>query len=83
MVYNGIHAQAFNEPVDSTQVRALYNIPPHIPLILSVGRLIPQKGPDILIGKGLFFIYLLCTLQHATGHTRHSLGGVFDSAERP
>jgi glycosyltransferase involved in cell wall biosynthesis len=32
------------------QVRARHGIERDAPLILSVGRLIPQKGPDILVG---------------------------------
>lgn len=31
------------------QVRARYDVSKDAPLVLSVGRLIPQKGPDILV----------------------------------
>ena len=50
MVYNGIHPEAFREEVDVAAVKQSYGLHPDTPVILSVGRLIPQKGPDILIG---------------------------------
>ena len=50
MVYNGIHPEAFREEVDVAVVKQSYGLHPDTPVILSVGRLIPQKGPDILIG---------------------------------
>jgi glycosyltransferase involved in cell wall biosynthesis len=35
---------SFDEPVDTLQVKAHFNIAPDTRIILSVGRLIPQKG---------------------------------------
>jgi glycosyltransferase involved in cell wall biosynthesis len=50
MVYNGIHPEVFQDPVNVAEVRARHGIGEDTPFILSVGRLIPQKGPDILVG---------------------------------
>ncbi len=48
-VPNGIHPGAFYRDVDKEEVKKEYGIPPHVPVILFVGRLTYQKGPDILL----------------------------------
>ena len=76
MVYNGIHAHTFQGNVDEAEVKGRYGIWGGAPVILSVGRLIPQKGPDILIGA---LPKLLETNSDAVavfvgdGHMRHYL----------
>jgi glycosyltransferase involved in cell wall biosynthesis len=49
VVYNGVNAQAFDQPVDPGEVKNKYAIGPLDPTILFVGRMVVQKGPDILV----------------------------------
>lgn len=49
MVYNGIHLAPYLGTVDAGSVKARYNIGPMDPLVLFVGRLATQKGPDLLV----------------------------------
>ena len=48
-VHNGVWASKYDGRVDREAVRALYGIGPDDPLILYVGRMAWQKGPDILL----------------------------------
>jgi glycosyltransferase involved in cell wall biosynthesis len=50
VLYNGIDVQRFDTEVDATSVRARIGIASDDPLILYVGRLAWQKGPDLLLG---------------------------------
>ena len=49
MVYNGIHVEPYLGTVDAGAVKARYNIGPMDPVVLFVGRLATQKGPDLLL----------------------------------
>jgi glycosyltransferase involved in cell wall biosynthesis len=49
MVYNGVNSQAFDYDLDPGEVKRRYAIGPLDPTILFVGRMVVQKGPDILI----------------------------------
>ena len=49
IVYNGIHIAPYLSVVDDGSVRAQYGIGQMDPLVLFVGRLAVQKGPDLLI----------------------------------
>jgi glycosyltransferase involved in cell wall biosynthesis len=49
VIYNGVNAEAFDRPVDPGTVKARYAIGPLDPTILFVGRMVVQKGPDILV----------------------------------
>jgi len=49
MIYNGVNAQAFDYAVDAGEVKQRYAIGPLDPTILFAGRLVVQKGPDILV----------------------------------
>ena len=48
-IHNGVQAAHFNIQVDPGAVRREYGVGPLDPMILFVGRLCFQKGPDILI----------------------------------
>lgn len=48
-VRNGINCAWFDHPVDAGATRARYGIGPLDPMVLFVGRLSLQKGPDILL----------------------------------
>jgi glycosyltransferase involved in cell wall biosynthesis len=49
MIYNGVNSQVFDYDVDAGMVKARYHIAPLDPTVLFVGRMVVQKGPDILI----------------------------------
>jgi glycosyltransferase involved in cell wall biosynthesis len=50
VVPNGIVLKSFTRSVDADNVKSRYNISSSEPMILFIGRLTGQKGPDILIG---------------------------------
>lgn len=49
VVYNGVNCAAFDGWIDALAVRQMYEIEEHDPLILFTGRMVYQKGPDILL----------------------------------
>ena len=49
VVYNGVNATSFDGQVDAGGVKRRYGIGPLDPVVLFVGRLTVQKGPDILV----------------------------------
>lgn len=49
VIPNGINPQRFYMDVDSVDVKKEYGIDPQDPLVLYVGRLVRQKGPDLLL----------------------------------
>jgi len=49
VIYNGVNAQAFDYSIDAGDVKRRYHIGPLDPTVLFVGRMVVQKGPDILM----------------------------------
>lgn len=49
VVYNGVNVKQFDGWIDDLAVRKMYEIGEEDPMILFVGRMVYQKGPDILI----------------------------------
>jgi glycosyltransferase involved in cell wall biosynthesis len=49
VVYNGVEPHHFDGWIDPGQVRVGYQIGPMDPMVLFVGRMVEQKGPDLLI----------------------------------
>jgi glycogen synthase len=49
VVYNGVNVHHYDGWIDPAQVRSRYDIGPVDPMVLFCGRMVPQKGPDILI----------------------------------
>jgi glycosyltransferase involved in cell wall biosynthesis len=49
VIYNGVNASAFDVDVDPGGVKRQYAIGPLDPMVLFVGRLVVQKGPDVLV----------------------------------
>ncbi|MDE2028280.1 MAG: glycosyltransferase family 4 protein, partial [Candidatus Omnitrophica bacterium] len=49
VVYNGIRCSDFDSWVDPGDVRRRYGIGPMDPMVLIVGRMVYQKGPDLLV----------------------------------
>jgi glycosyltransferase involved in cell wall biosynthesis len=48
-IYNGISYWNFDGAVDAGSIRARYGIGPMDPMVLFAGRMVYQKGPDILM----------------------------------
>jgi glycogen synthase len=49
VVYNGVNVHHYDGWIDPAQVRSRYDIGPVDPMVLFCGRMVPQKGPDILV----------------------------------
>jgi glycosyltransferase involved in cell wall biosynthesis len=49
MIYNGVNAETFDYEVDAGEIKRKYAIGPLDPTILFAGRMVVQKGPDILV----------------------------------
>jgi glycosyltransferase involved in cell wall biosynthesis len=49
VVPNGVVPQEFRAEIDAGEVKRSHGIHPYAPLILFIGRLVYQKGPDLLI----------------------------------
>ena len=49
VIYNGVNADAFDYSIDPGEVKRRYSIGPLDPTVLFVGRMVVQKGPDILM----------------------------------
>jgi len=49
VVYNGVNPGNFDYGLDAGRIKEQYGIGPLDPMVLFVGRLVVQKGPDILV----------------------------------
>ncbi len=49
VVPNGVIPREYQRNVDPARVKRRYDVPEHAPLIFFIGRLMHQKGPDLLL----------------------------------
>ncbi|MBF0483511.1 MAG: glycosyltransferase family 4 protein [Candidatus Omnitrophica bacterium] len=49
VIYNGINSRHMDGYVDPAPIRAKYGIGPMDPMVLFAGRMVDQKGPDLLV----------------------------------
>ena len=49
VIYNGVNSRAFDYHLDTGIVKRSLHMDPMDPMVLFVGRLVVQKGPDILV----------------------------------
>lgn len=49
MIYNGVNKEVFDYDLDPGEIKRKYAIGPLDPTILFAGRMVVQKGPDILV----------------------------------
>ncbi|MBV9125883.1 MAG: glycosyltransferase family 4 protein [Planctomycetes bacterium] len=49
VIYNGVNAEVFDYSLDPGEIKRQYAIGPLDPTVLFVGRMVVQKGPDILV----------------------------------
>lgn len=50
VIYNGINCHDYDGWIEPANVRKMYDIGPMDPMVLFAGRMVYQKGPDILLG---------------------------------
>lgn len=50
VIHNGVNSDSFDYVVDAGEVKRRYRVGCLDPTVLFVGRLVVQKGPDILMG---------------------------------
>jgi len=48
-IYNGVNYRNYNGSIDPGEVKAAYGIGPMDPTVLFSGRMVVQKGPDLLV----------------------------------
>ncbi|OFZ80936.1 MAG: glycosyl transferase [Bdellovibrionales bacterium RIFOXYD1_FULL_53_11] len=48
-IHNGVNAEAFDYEADTGEIKRRYGVAPLDPMVLFAGRLVVQKGPDILL----------------------------------
>ena len=76
VVYNGVSPHRFEAPIDQGAVKGRYGIAPLDPTVLFCGRLVQQKGPDLLleaIPSVLHYYHNAKFVFAGDGHMRHSL----------
>jgi glycosyltransferase involved in cell wall biosynthesis len=79
MIYNGVNSGDFDYPVDPGEVKKRYAIGPLDPTVLFAGRMVVQKGPDILVRA---MPYVLRYYPHAKfvfagdGHMKNEIAGL-------
>jgi len=49
VIYNGVNLHRFDGWIDPKEIRGRYGIGPMDPMVLFVGRMVVQKGPDLLV----------------------------------
>ncbi len=49
VIYNGVNPEVYEGQIDPGAIKACYGIGPLDPMVLFVGRMTVQKGPDILV----------------------------------
>jgi glycosyltransferase involved in cell wall biosynthesis len=49
MIYNGVNSASFDYDADAGEIKRKYQIGPLDPTVLFAGRMVVQKGPDILV----------------------------------
>lgn len=49
IIYNGVHANKFDGWADQGEIKKGFNVGPLDPMVLFVGRMTYQKGPDLLL----------------------------------
>jgi len=76
VVYNGVSMNRFEGAIDQGAVKRHYGIGPMDPTVLFCGRLVQQKGPDLLleaIPSVLHYYHNAKFVYAGDGHMRHSL----------
>jgi glycosyltransferase involved in cell wall biosynthesis len=82
VVYNGVNAQAFDYSVDPGEVKRRIQIGPMDPMVLFVGRMVVQKGPDILMHTLPHVLRHYPNVKYVYAGDGHMRGEVYGQAQR-
>jgi glycosyltransferase involved in cell wall biosynthesis len=82
VVYNGVNAHAFDYSIDPGEVKRRINIGPLDPMVLFVGRMVVQKGPDILMHTLPHVLRYYPNTRYVFAGDGHMRGEVFGLAQR-
>ena len=82
VVYNGVNAEQFDYPMDPGDVKRQYAIGPLDPTVLFVGRMVVQKGPDILMHTLPSVLRHYPAVKYVFAGDGHMRGEVYALAQR-
>jgi glycogen synthase len=78
VVYNGIRCSDFDNWVDPGDAKRQYGIAPMDPMVLFVGRMVYQKGPDLLVAAVPYVLHYYPNAKFVfagDGEMRHEIEG--------
>jgi glycosyltransferase involved in cell wall biosynthesis len=82
VIYNGVNANVFDYEVDPGEVKRRHAIAPLDPTVLFVGRMVVQKGPDILVRAMPYVLKYYPHAKFVMAGDGHMRGEVCDLANR-
>jgi glycosyltransferase involved in cell wall biosynthesis len=82
VVYNGVNATTFDYNVDAGEIKRRYHIGPLDPVVLFVGRMVVQKGPDILMNTLPGVLRHYPNVKYVFAGDGHMRGEVYTQAGR-
>lgn len=82
VIYNGVNAQTFDYQIDPGEVKRRYHIGPLDPTVLFVGRMVVQKGPDILMSTLPGILRFHPSVKYVFAGDGHMRGDVYAQAQR-
>jgi glycosyltransferase involved in cell wall biosynthesis len=82
MIYNGVNSAAFDYDVDPGEVKRRYQIGPLDPTVLFAGRMVVQKGPDILMQTLPSVLRFYPHVKYVFAGDGHLRGDVYGLAQR-
>ncbi len=82
MIYNGVNSSTFDYDVDAGEVKRRYQIGPLDPTVLFAGRMVVQKGPDILVQTLPSVLRYYPQVKYVFAGDGHLRGDVYALAQR-
>lgn len=82
VVYNGVNADAFDYDIDPGEVKRRIHVGPLDPMVLFVGRMVVQKGPDILMHTLPHILKHFPHVKYVYAGDGHMRGEVYGLAQR-
>ncbi len=82
MIYNGVNSETFDYDVDAGDIKRRYQIGPLDPTVLFAGRMVVQKGPDILMHTLPGVLRHFPAVKYVFAGDGHMRGEVYALAQR-
>jgi len=82
MIYNGVNSETFDYDVDAGEIKRRCHIGPLDPTVLFVGRMVVQKGPDILMHTLPSVLRHYPAVKYVFAGDGHMRGEVYALAQR-